>query len=134
MWAIDGGYHHRDSFMFPSHANASSSAGLCRLKRHGAPSGPRFALMRNTRAARNAAASDASDATMKITFLSVLMTFSQWSRYCVWEARLRMRREKCAGQEISEIDNRVRNFCAGSTLSQCLCDNAEGAFSDTERQ
>jgi hypothetical protein len=30
---------------------------------------------------------------MKIAFLSVFITFSQWSRYCVWEARLRMRRE-----------------------------------------
>jgi hypothetical protein len=87
MWAIDGGYHHRDSFTFPSHAYASSSAGLCRLGRHAAPSGPRFALMRNTSTARNAAASDASDAAVKMAFLSVFTTFTQWSRYCSRSAR-----------------------------------------------
>ena len=43
---------------------------------------PRFTFTRNTRAARNAAASDASDAAVKIAFLCAFTTFSQWSRYC----------------------------------------------------
>jgi hypothetical protein len=43
---------------------------------------PRFAFTQNTRAARNAAASDASDAAMKMAFLRAFTTFSQWSSYC----------------------------------------------------